>query len=93
MEFAHISLLHRIRLEIKEPRMNAVLGDAISRLVSELWKLHRYREVVAAVDEFRESHPDHFMDTPGGIQMSSRDKALVAKRQDADRRIKGNTER
>jgi hypothetical protein len=92
IEFAHISLLHRMRLEIKEPRMNAVLGDAVSRLVSELWKLHRYREVVAAVDEFRESNQSHFMDTPGGIRMSSRDKALIAKREDADRRIKGNSD-
>jgi hypothetical protein len=87
MEFAHISLLHRMRLEIKEPRMNAVLGEAVSRLVSELWKLRRYKEVVAAVDGFRESHPGHFVDTPGGIQMSSRDKALVAKRQDAANRL------
>ena len=87
VEFAHISLLHRMRLEIKEPRMNAVLGDAVSRLVSELWRLRRYGELVAAVDEFRESHPGHFVDTPGGIQMSSRDKALVAKRQDAAGRI------
>ncbi len=88
MEFAHISLLHRMRVEIKEPRMNAVLGEAVSRLVSELWKLHRYGEVVAAVDCFRESHPGHFVDTPGGIQMSSRDKALLVKRRNAADRIK-----
>jgi hypothetical protein len=33
MEFAHISLLHRMRvmrLHIKEPRMKAVLADAVS---------------------------------------------------------------
>jgi HEPN domain-containing protein len=86
-EYQHISLLHRMRLQIAEPRANAVFAEAVSRLASEFARLRRYGEIVALVDEFRSSHPGHFLDCPPQISMSSRDKALVAKREDAARRM------
>jgi hypothetical protein len=89
LKFEHISLLHRMRLRIAEPRQNAVLADAVSRLVTELERLQRYREVIAAVDEFRASHPAHFVDLShaGGCRVCRRDEALLKKRDAAIRKV------
>jgi len=71
---ADVSLLARLRLTQTDSVHNALMAEAVSKLVAELWRMGRSREVVEEVERFRGWHPEHFVG-----HVTARDRDLLTK--------------